>query len=764
MMMVEGAVRTGATLQPSAVRRGARMKKTRRIATKRKAPRRRLETRRLKVRSPKPRNLPTAKRPDRDESEIERRRLHPKLQMFRNCAPEINQVRAELSASLFVPNPDDEIPEMRGPDAMPLMDYTDAPRAKTLRKPDNRSYVNVFVDLDRKDMPPLPGEKYRTGTLALAEVAVAQLDALSTLDGVTMVNPAERLIFSEPAVGGSVESAPKARGLALSRDVAKPSPVLVGIIDVQGFDFTHPDFLIESKKRVRSRFFRIWDQGGTLRTPPKYKSETTGDLKFNYGSEITQSHIENAIKQERVARKAGKSFIPARDVEPQSQMAPGSHGTHVASIAAGNSGICPDARIAGVLISLPEEDLDRRKSFYDSSRIVDAVEYLMAVAKDLTAELKLDHPIPVSINISLGTNGDAHDGTSPTCRWIGNVLALPGRCVSVAAGNAGQEAGTGPDDIGYVLGRIHTSGRIASRGLETRLEWQVAGNRFVDLSENELELWYSPQDRFTISLLPPAGKKWIGPIDVREYVENLQLSDGTFVSIYNEAYHPINGCNYISVYLTPNLTPGAVVGVTAGTWTVRLEGKEVRDGHFHGWIERDDPFKLGRIGPYDGWRFPSFFSEKTNVDASQISSLACAPSIVSVANLDESANRIHISSSQGPTRDGRFKPDVAAPGTSVVAAKGFVDGPELWIAMTGTSMSSPFVAGVAAAMLRAAPSLTAAQIGGIMQRTARPLPGKSYDWVNDAGFGVIDPPACLKEAAALSRRLDVTNTFKNSGF
>ena len=184
----------------------------------------------------------------------------------------------------------------------------------------------------------------------------------------------------------------------------------------------------------------------------------------------------------------------------------------------------------------------------------------------------------------------------------------------------------------------------------------------------------------------------------------------------------------------------------------------------HGWIERDDPFKLGRIGPYDGWRFPSFFSEKTNVDASQISSLACAPSIVSVANLDESVNRIHISSSQGPTRDGRFKPDVAAPGTSVVAAKGFVDGPELWIAMTGTSMSSPFVAGVAAAMLRAAPSLTAAQIGGIMQRTARPLPGKSYDWVNDAGFGVIDPPACLKEAAALSRRLDVTNTFKNSGF
>ena len=31
-------------------------------------------------------------------------RLHPKLRMVRNCDPDINQVRAELSATLFVPN------------------------------------------------------------------------------------------------------------------------------------------------------------------------------------------------------------------------------------------------------------------------------------------------------------------------------------------------------------------------------------------------------------------------------------------------------------------------------------------------------------------------------------------------------------------------------------------------------------------------------------------------------------------------------------
>jgi hypothetical protein len=49
------------------------------------------------------------------------------------------------------------------------------------------------------------------------------------------------------------------------------------------------------------------------------------------------------------------------------------------------------------------------------------------------------------------------------------------------------------------------------------------------------------------------------------------------------------------------------VGIPAGRWTVRLRGREVRDGRYHGWIERDDPRQLGRIGDRDMWRFPSFF-------------------------------------------------------------------------------------------------------------------------------------------------------------
>jgi hypothetical protein len=171
----------------------------------------------------------------------------------------------------------------------------------------------------------------------------------------------------------------------------------------------------------------------------------------------------------------------------------------------------------------------------------------------------------------------------------------------------------------------------------------------------------------------------------------------------------------------------------------------VRDGRFDAWIERDDPRALGRIGEVDAWRFPSYFTQRSNVDRSSVSSLACGFRVISVGNCDDAAERIHPSSGQGPTRDGRYKPEIAAPGTNVVAACGFASPDQRWIAMTGTSMASPLVAGVAAEMLVREPRLSATQIVGMMRRTAQPLPGTDYRWQDAAGFGRISPEKCLEE-------------------
>ena len=229
------------------------------------------------------------------------------------------------------------------------------------------------------------------------------------------------------------------------------------------------------------------------------------------------------------------------------------------------------------------------------------------------------------------------------------------------------------------------------------------------------------------------------------------------ISIYNELYHPANGANYISIYLTPFFGESEVVGVAKGTWTVRLIGVDVRNGAYPGWIERDDPRPLGQMGANQTWAFPSFFSERSNVDDSSVSSLACGRFIISVANLDELADRINHTSSQGPTRDGRFKPDIAAPGTRITAAKGFAGPDDLWTEMTGTSMASPYVCGVAGLMMNINDSLTSSQIEGIMQRTAQPLPGATFAWKNDAGYGRINADACLAEAQAVNSREDHTH-------
>jgi subtilisin family serine protease len=284
----------------------------------------------------------------------------------------------------------------------------------------------------------------------------------------------------------------------------------------------------------------------------------------------------------------------------------------------------------------------------------------------------------------------------------------------------------------------------------------VVGNGRVDISPNHLELWYGAQDRLAVSVKPPGGT-WIGPIESNQFVENRQLPDGSFVSIYNELYHPANGANTIAVLQSPGYSSTVVKGITAGQWQVRLHGREIKDGRFHGWIERDDPFPGGVVGPQQAlWRFPSYFSERSSVASHAINTLACGMRVLAVANLDEARQQVHFTSSTGPTRDERSKPDLAAPGTDIVAAKGFAVEDDLWMSLTGTSMASPYACGVAALLQAHEPNLTAAQILGVFHRTAQPLPGNDYVWKKDSGYGRIDPQAAWQEARTLIQRDDRT--------
>lgn len=602
--------------------------------------------------------------------------------MVANGSPQVNEIRSDFCPALqmapsFKMASAEPPSQMLSDIAVSAKESTGASRGKQ-KSLTNEVRVSVFIERDGLEATAKAGKAAigkesaitaERGRLATMEIPVADLPELAAQDSVVRIEMGETLKHPRPQISTATVSAPSATVRRFGTNGGKN--VLIGIIDVEGFDFGHPDFL---DANGTTRFVSIWDQGGTNRPHPS---------KFTFGSEITKAHMDAAI-----TASPSQGLAP-QILEPQSAMEHGSHGTHVASIAAGNRGVCRNSFLTGVLIDLPKEDFDRRRSFYDSTRIAHAVEYILDVAEKLKQQHQLDS-LPVSINISLGTNGHAHDGSSAVCRWLEHVLTTAGRSVTVAAGNAGQEGPESADDVGFIMGRIHTSGRIAARGLENDIDWVVVGNGTIDVSENELEIWYSASDRFAISVRPPGGQ-WIGPIQPGQFIENRQLADKSFLSIYNEIYHAANGANYIGLYLSPFFSDTQIVGITPGVWRIRLHGVDVRDGRYHGWIERDDPARLGPVGQATAWRFPSFFTETSNVDESSVSSLGCGEQILSIANLDDVRQRINVSSSQGPTRDGRFKPDLAAPGTEIVAALGFnFDDDEQWVGMSGTSMASPF--------------------------------------------------------------------------
>lgn len=659
-------------------------------------------------------------------------RLEPRLRSICDGDTEVNALRAELSATVQA---DASVTARYEAHDLLQQARSGRPAPRELPAPPSGQpstdavRVSCFVRLASADVAPsgVPGRPVQRGDLLTVLLSPREIEDLANRGaetGIAYIETGEPLALPHPAVAPRRREDPPPHAAPPARE--GPPGVLIGIVDVGGFDFTHPDFLFADGT---TRFVSIWDQGAPAGSPVGTPPEP-----FGYGAELTAADMNRALDWSRT------HAIGATDLLRQSVQAPGAHATHVASIAAGNSGVCPEAVIAGVLVALAEEDRGRHATLYDSTRLAHAIDYLFDLGERLYGR-----PVPTVINVSLGTNGHAHDGTSAICRWIDAALMTPGRCVCVAAGNAGQEAPQFSGDLGHLTGRIHASGQIAARGLEADLEWQVVGNGITDVSENELEIWYEAGDEFEVRLRSPSGV-WIGPVPSATYVENRRLPSETFVSIYNERYHPANGANRISIFLSPRLKK-PVVGIEAGTWLVRLRGVEVRDGRFDAWIERDDPRPLGRIGEVSAWRFPSYFTRRSNVDRSSVSSLACGHRVISVGNCDDPADRMHASSGQGPTRDGRYKPEIAAPGTAVLAARGFSSPDRRWVAMTGTSMASPHVAGVAAHMLLREPRLTATQIVGMMRRTAQPLPGADYRWQDAAGFGRIRPEACLDEVS-----------------
>lgn len=452
-------------------------------------------------------------------------------------------------------------------------------------------------------------------------------------------------LFEPPPGGDRLYDGRDVRTVGVSETGAG---VVVGVVD-WGFDFAGA--AMRTPGNGASRILSLWDQRADEGVPaPK---------PFGYGRVFSRRDINASLQSPAPYRALG--YHPG-----DADRGAGAHGTHVTDIAAGTrrgtngGGVAPGADLA--LVHLSNGPLGGLADLGDSVRLLEAVAHIVHVAGDR----------PLVINLSVGRHGGPHTGLTLVERAFDRLLeARPATMICQSAGN-------------YRQARAHASGHVAP-GRTRRLRVSVKPR---DRTGNEIEIWYSNRDRFGISLTPPGSETTVTVPLGESYA--LRRSDRSEIGrLYHRAFDPNTPDHLINIFL--NRT------APAGEWRIDLTGERIADGRFNAWIERDSAGRRGQ----------SEFVDDVDT-ASTIGSICngILPIAVGAANVSGGRASPAPFASAGPTRDGRMKPDVSAPGVRVVAARNTPQGGETPIErstrMSGASQAAPYVAGLVALLLERA--------------------------------------------------------------
>lgn len=396
------------------------------------------------------------------------------------------------------------------------------------------------------------------------------------------------------------------------------------------------------------------------------------------------------------------------------------HGTHVASTAAGSAfagleGVAPEAKFLLVKTDFINTD--------------DAVAWAFAKAGAK----------PCVANLSLGHHWGPHDGTDVEER-LHEALSGPGKIVVAAAGNERED-------------NIHVGGNFVADQDETvtlDLLRQPGPNPAPPFAA--VTLWYSNADAFDVFLVTPTGEEVAAPNvgNVDQY--SLSVVD---IELARKAY---NWSNLIQVQVTLSAATASAPNSLINGWGLRLVCRTATVGRIDGWVHnsgfaefRDHPLveQARTIGlPATGRACIAVASHATKTTwTADGGTLSDGGAVV---------GRTSSFSSMGPTRDGRWKPEISAPGHWVTAALAdgsgsagddrFADTAGRLLTIRGTSMACPVTAGVIALLLQKKKTLTPDQIRDVLKASARhDAHNGPAEWSPAYGFGKIDVAAALAQ-------------------
>ncbi len=588
---------------------------------------------------------------------------------------------------------------------------------------DDEKRYSVVIHGDANTLDSLPIHvNSRLNGFATANVTFDELYDISRLPGISMLEKgADMEIFLDESLRDLNAELVHA-GQELNRPFTGKG-VIIGIIDT-GIDIFHPDFRDIDDNR-NTRIISLWDaelfpQEGE--TPPQ---------GFDFGVEYTREDIESDLA------RGSRSRVRSSDTN--------GHGTHVAGIAGGNgakgsgrfTGVAPDAEF--IIVAFPN-------GRFSSSRIIDGMNYIFQKADELGK--------PVVVNLSLGGHGGGHDGRAPQERAIDEFVQQPGRAVVVSAGNSGSR-------------NIHTGGVNISANSFSTFSMDVSHSIQDNQGGNNLILnllWYE-SDRGTT---PNATLTVTTPNGYETSVSSLgqdttHTDDGrVIIADFVQSMTEPQSRVFLIEITNNNTTPPA-----RGIWNFRLQNDlPAASFTYNMWIVATSlNGGTAEAVQNTGRRFtvsiPGTAREAVTV-AAYTTKRTWRDADGLQRGIDATLNDLAIFSSGGPTRDGRLKPEISAPGQVIAATfSGDASAPAFlrtetdgYRIMQGTSMSAPQVAGIIALMFEANPTLTSNQMRNIFEDTGRSDSFATSLPNNDWGHGKANALAAVQEAAAITDIVD----------
>lgn len=389
---------------------------------------------------------------------------------------------------------------------------------------------------------------------------------------------------------------------------------------------------------------------------------------------------------------------------------------------------------------------------------------------------------PAVINLSLGSNVGAHDGTEVMSQYLD--LAGKEAIICVAAGNEGEL----PIALNQTFSQEDTE--LKSFIKPTYSQVPTSGGTYYNLRYDQLYIYSNDSTEFTVKLI--AYNKSRGTITFQHAITSNMNGSAVYYASPNYAQDgDLTNANFNRAF-DGYVGMGSMIDENNGRYYVLIDyfisdnqATNANGNYILGFIvegkngQRIDCFCSGLYSSMNGYGIEDWDNGSTN---GSISDMACAKNILVVGSYNTRNTWVSLDgnpynypgqytpgyissfSSYGTLIDDRNLPHVCAPGATTISSTNsyYIEKYQLpasalqaqliennrknyWHQQVGTSMATPAVAGAIALWLEADPTLTIDEVKEIAMSTAVKdkyvEAGDSVQW----GAGKFDAYAGLKE-------------------